>query len=111
MKNLVTGLALTLALFASPAFAQQHRCAGDATERAHKLLALHVGENDDRISIDENVEQKPSLRNPGGGGRLDVLEVWGYIYKARYRMRFLYFPIDGNCVLMGQEIIEYADPT
>ena len=41
---------------------------------------------------------------------LDVLEVWGYIYKAEYRMRFLYAQMPGTCVLMGQEILEASDP-
>jgi hypothetical protein len=38
-----------------------------------------------------------------------VLEVWGHIYKGRYRMRLIYHPLAGECVLMGQEILEYAD--
>jgi hypothetical protein len=37
-----------------------------------------------------------------------VLEVWGYIYKGRYRMRFIYFHFGKSCILMGQEILEYA---
>ena len=45
-----------------------------------------------------------------GEGRFDVLEVWGFIYKAEYRMHFLYAQIPGDCVLMGQEILEASDP-
>ena len=51
------------------------------------------------------------VRSPVGGTplqMLDVLEVQGFIYRARYRMRFLYAPVRGDCVLMGQEILELA---
>jgi hypothetical protein len=41
-----------------------------------------------------------------GNGRFDVLEVYGSIYKATYRMRFIYAQIKGSRVLMGQEILE-----
>lgn len=68
---------------------------------------LHRGP-DDRIAIDSQVRVLAPLRNPGGGGALDVLEVRGYVYKATYRMRFLYAPGRGACVLMGQEILELA---
>jgi hypothetical protein len=34
--------------------------------------------------------------------------VWGNIYKGQYRMRFIYARQQKECVLMGQEIIEYA---
>jgi len=37
------------------------------------------------------------------------VEVWGYVYKGQYRMRFIYAQPPQNCVLMGQEILEYAD--
>jgi hypothetical protein len=39
-----------------------------------------------------------------------VLEVWGHIYKADYRMRLIYGQIKGSCALMGQEILEASDP-
>ena len=39
-----------------------------------------------------------------------MLEVWGYIYKAEYRMRFIYAQIPDSCLLMGQEILEASDP-
>jgi hypothetical protein len=37
-----------------------------------------------------------------------VLEVWGRIYKGQYRLRLIYARIPNECVLMGQEVIEYA---
>jgi hypothetical protein len=56
------------------------------------------------------VKVLPPIRALKGNGRLDVLEVWGYIYKAEYRMRFIYAQGAGQCVLMGQEILENANP-
>ena len=87
-----------------------HRCAADARAQAPRLLALHRGP-DDRIAIDSAVRVLAPLRNPAGGGALDVLEVQGFIYRAGYRMRVLYAPLRaprGECVLMGQEILELA---
>jgi len=37
-----------------------------------------------------------------------VLEVWGHIYKGQYRMRLIYARSPKDCVLVGQEILEYA---
>ena len=49
------------------------------------------------------------IRNPSNRAqRFDVLEVWGHIYKGDYRMRFIYAQTQKECVLMGQEILEYA---
>ena len=44
-----------------------------------------------------------------GKERYDVLETWGQVYKARYRMRLIYWRLDGGCVLVGQEILEKID--
>lgn len=86
-------------------------CAADAVVQARKLLAFHFGE-DDRISIEPNAKSLPAIVNPANRRqRFDVLEVWGFIYKGQYRMRFEYFRMgDGTCLLMGQEILEYASP-
>jgi hypothetical protein len=93
----------------SPAWAQTvHRCAPAAREQAQKLLTFHFGA-DDRIEIDKTVKTLLPMRNPANRlQRLDVLEVWGRIYKGQYRMRFIYARIPKECVLMGQEIVEYA---
>lgn len=49
------------------------------------------------------------MRNLGNKCQsFDVLEVWGAIYKGQYRMRFIYSTVMRNCLLMGQEIIEFA---
>jgi len=73
------------------------------------LLAFHFGP-DQRFGIDKSVKKLAPIRNPANRKQLlDVLEVWGYIYKGQYRMRFIYARLPGECVLMGQEIMEYAD--
>ena len=90
--------------YAEPA----HHCSSAATEQAKKLLAFHFG-SDNRIEIDKSVKELAPIHNPANQKQLfDVLEVWGYIYKGQYRMRFIYARLPGECILMGQEILEYA---
>jgi hypothetical protein len=85
-------------------------CANDALSRAKPLLKLHYFSEDDRITIEDTAEELPSIANPANPKqRLKVYEVWGYIYKGQYRMRFIYHVLEGSgCTLMGQEILEYA---
>jgi hypothetical protein len=85
------------------------RCTENIQAQAKKLLMFHFGE-DDRISIAPRVKQLPSLTNPANPKqKFSVYEVWGYIYKGQYRMRFIYYPLqDKSCVLMGQELLEHA---
>ncbi len=89
--------------------AEAASCASDAISRARPLLALHFGEGD-RISIEDQAKELPSIRNPANSKqRLKVYEVWGFIYKGQYRMRFIYYAsATTGCTLMGQEILEYA---
>jgi hypothetical protein len=85
-----------------------HHCAGAAIEQASKLLTFHFGP-DSRIEVATSVKALAPIRNPADKAqRLDVLEVWGHIYKGQYRMRFIYAQLPNECVLMGQEILEYA---
>lgn len=84
-------------------------CASNALAQAKKLLAFHSN-NDKRIAIDQKVNKLSPIKNPAGKGKFDVIEIWGYIYKARYRMHLIYAQIPNECVLMGQEILEYANP-
>lgn len=97
-------------LMVCPCFATvaAHRCAGDALQRAPKLLALHT--NPEQPSeITKVVTVLPSLRNPANRAQeFDVLAISGYVYKAEYRMRFLYARIPGPCILVGQEILEHS---
>lgn len=108
------GIALTLTSIASAqsssAPAQKtHRCATAALAQAPKLLAFHFGA-DSRIEIDKSVKVLAPIRNPANSAqRFDVLEVFGHIYKGDYRMRFIYARIPGECLLMGQEVLELAD--
>lgn len=99
------------ACFAAPAAAAPAapQCADAARTQAAKLLAFHSG-NDERAEVGDKVERLPSIVNPANPKqRFEVLQVWGSIYKGEYRMRLLYYPMhDGDCVLMGQEILEHA---
>lgn len=98
---------LVIVLCSGGAFAEA-RCAAAAKQQAAKLLAFHFGEADDRIAIDTSVKVLPPLKNPANKAQtFEVLEIWGSIYKGRYRMRLIYGSADG-CVLMGQEILEHA---
>jgi hypothetical protein len=108
--NLLALLALLVLASGTAKAVEPHRCAGDATKQAAKLLTFHFGP-DDRIEIRPEVTALAPLKNPVNPKQsFDVLEVWADIYKGRYRMRLLYYTnIPGQCVLMGQEILEYAD--
>ncbi len=85
-----------------------HRCANEAKTQAKKLLAFHFG-SEERIELEDSVKTLPAIRNPAKPKQsFDVLEVWGHIYKGQYRMRLIYARLPGECVLMGQEILEHA---
>lgn len=101
-------LASALLLIVGYSHANSPECAAPAIAQARKLLSFH-SDGDDRIAIDDKVKELPSLKNPADAQqRFQVLEVWGYIYKARYRMRLIYTPMGGSCTLMGQEVLEFA---
>jgi hypothetical protein len=89
-----------------------HRCAADAIERGMPLLKLHFETTDELGSagVQPNVKVLPPIRALRGNARLDVLEVWAYVNKADYRMRFIYRQSKGDCTLMGQEILDASDP-
>jgi hypothetical protein len=93
------------------ALAQPHACAADATAKADQLLRFH-GEVQagQPAAVDQTVKVLPPVKALKGNGRFDVLEVWGHIYKADYRIRLIYAQIKGSCTLMGQEILEASDP-
>ena len=84
-------------------------CSSEAVKQAGKLLAFHLGGEEPGLHVDEAAKPLPSIANPANRKqRFDVLEVMGYFYKGEYRMRFEYYRIGGDCVLMGQEILEIA---
>ncbi len=86
-----------------------HPCSKDALAQAKKLLTFHFGP-DNRMEIDKTATLVAPLVNPvNKKQKFDVLEVWGNIYKGRYRMHFIYAQLPGSCTLMGQEILEFAN--
>jgi hypothetical protein len=105
-------LAVVLLLLSTAvASAQTHHCAQDATEKAMPLLKLQFDQAEklENAGIDDQVKVLAPIKALKGNGRLDVLEVWGHIYKADYRMRFIYAQGKG-CALIGQEILEASNP-
>jgi len=105
--------ALTICSLVLPAQAEPkaHACASDALKKAEPLLRLHgEPEADQPVGVERTVKVLAPIKALKGKGRFDVLEVWGHIYKADYRMRFIYAQIPGQCVLMGQEILEASNP-
>ncbi|MCD9033448.1 hypothetical protein LDO32_17175 [Luteimonas sp. Y-2-2-4F] len=106
-------LAIACLLLTAPAAAAERAaapaCAAEALAQAEKLLAFHV-DGDDRAAIEPEAKTLPPLANPAAPGqRLSVVEVWGNVYRGRYRMRFLYAGEGATaCTLLGQEILEYA---
>jgi len=112
MTSIVSACGLAVALCAmTPAATPPqppHHCASAAIEQAPKLLAFHFGP-DPRVDIDKTTKVLAPIRNPANRAqRLDVLEVWGRIYKGQYRMRFIYAQSPKDCALVGQEVLEYA---
>ncbi|KEA53418.1 hypothetical protein DT73_08660 [Mangrovibacter sp. MFB070] len=104
---IITLLLLTIS-FSSLAKEQESAltCKTQALSEAKKLLAFY-SEDDDRANIDSDVTPLAKIQNPENKSQyFDVLQVWGYIYKGKYRMRFIYF---NDCTLMGEEILEYAN--
>ena len=95
-----------LCLMSLSATAAEHRCAPDARAQAEKLLAFHM-DDDSRLDMDDVTKTLAPLRNPSNAKqKFDVIEVTGYVYKATYRMRLIYTQLPGECVLVGQEILE-----
>jgi hypothetical protein len=114
MKNTASVLLLALCLISTATTQIRaeplHHCADDAVKQAGKLLRFH-GDNDDRAEVDSKTLKVISpIKVSSGKGRLDVLEVLGFIYKGEYRMRMIYAQMPNDCVLMGQEILEMGTP-
>ena len=103
-------LALALLVCSTGLAQAAPKCAPEAKERAKALLAFHYDQKPDSFAIDDTVKELPPVKALKGNGKLDALEVWGHIYKADYRMRFIYAQIKDSCTLMGEEILEASDP-
>lgn len=124
MKNLVSAAAAALVL-AGAAQAAPHACAADALARAPKVLKTFWEAEDMKLAekpgapsddgslmawdLSPDVVTQPAVKAPDGSGKYDVLEVTAYVYKATYRLRFLYAQMEG-CVLMGEEILGMDSP-
>jgi hypothetical protein len=109
MKSAIAVLIFVVS--AATAQAASHACASDAIAKAEQLLRLHGEATAGQpVAVEQEVKILPPLKALKGNGRFDVLEVWGHIYKADYRMRLIYAQIKGSCALMGQEILEASDP-
>jgi hypothetical protein len=113
MRALVVLFFFAVTIVAAPAWeAPSHRCAADAVTQSKKLLTFYLRLDEpgafDSWSVDESARQIDSVPAIRGTQRYDVFEVWGRVYKGRYRMRFLYALSDGACALMGEEIMEDA---
>lgn len=102
--------AVALCLCAGPALAQAPACAADAIEQALKLLRFHT-EAGPQAQVDEVARPLPPVTNPANRRQqFAVLEVKGWVHKANYRLRLLYYPLDKQCLLMGQEVLELSSP-
>lgn len=109
--NMIARLLVFLGLIGACTFchAADPPCSARALDRAKQLLTFHAGP-DDRITIDKTVKQLPSMRNPQDPTqKFEVLEIWGNIDKGSYRMHLIYYNSPAtSCLLMGEEILEYA---
>jgi hypothetical protein len=87
---------------------ESHPCSADAASNADRLLEFYAKQNgfDGKWSVDKPVTKMGTVRSIDGSQRFDVLELWGNLYRARYRMRFIYGMVDGHCALVGEEIFE-----
>ncbi len=113
MKIRFSLLFLGACLLAAPALSAEHSCAAEALARGKKLLRFHVEDVAPTDAIDDGATVKvlPPVNALKGSGKFDVLEITSHIYKASYRMRFIYVQTkDKSCGLMGQEIIENSNP-
>ena len=108
VRPLVAAVAALLLASGATQAASTHPCASDATSRAAKLLALQA-ESDQPGTVGKTVATLKPIRNPANSKqKFDVLAITGFVYKAKYRMRFLYAQIPGQCALVGQEILEFT---
>ena len=104
-------LVVACCTLAPAAQAADHPCASDAVKRARGLLRFHVEAPAEPIGDGASARPLAPVRALKGNGLLDVLEVTSHIYKADYRMRFIYArSSDASCTLLGQEILEASNP-
>ncbi|MDJ1156664.1 hypothetical protein QNA08_00160 [Chelatococcus sp. SYSU_G07232] len=111
MRIPLASVMLALLTATAPAAAKPvHPCASQAAQQALKLLKFQSDEDDRAEVFKDRVKSIGTIKALRGNGRFDVIEVPGAIYKTDYRMRLIYAQIPGQCVLMGQEVLEESDP-
>jgi hypothetical protein len=106
----VVAIAISTLVVSAHAQETTHPCAADALKRAEPLLRLQAEGADQPLDVEKTVKVLAPVKALKGKGRFDVLEVWGHVYKATYRMHFIYAQIPNSCALMGQEILEADSP-
>ena len=125
MKRLAMCSAALL-LAGSAAAASPHPCEADARARAPALLKAQWdsdgavlapkpgapvdGSPDMAWDLSPDAKILAPIANPAGTGKYDVIELTAYVYKAEYRLRFLYAQIPDTCALMGEESLDLSDP-
>jgi hypothetical protein len=92
----------------SPHLCWATKCANDTRTYAEQLLKLHSG-IDRKVQIESRVKALGTIGSPRSRSKREREEVWGRIDGTRYRMRFTYLKSVEECVLVGQEIFEFAD--
>ena len=103
---------MLLALWATPALAAgPFPWQAEALAQARKLLAFFIA-----TTMIARMWMKaasgncpPSLIRPIKSSVFWCWKHGGHIYKGNYRMRLIYYPMQKECVLMGQEILELAN--
>lgn len=92
-----------------------HICSKPGRAAAEKLFKMHYDMTENNISylIGDNVKVLTPIKAPLGNRKYDVLEYWVSVGKmGSFRIRMIYAVLntDGkpDCVLMGQEILDYS---
>ncbi len=108
MKHILHTVLLVMSFTFAGTTVAAPQCSAEAVIQAKKLLAFHQDPGSYTIDILPTmpVKELASISDPANKKRkLKVLEVYGYIYKSQYRMRLIYRHSNGECNLVGQEVI------
>ncbi len=89
-------------------------CENESRVDAKKIFYFYVGTDiadTHQILFVKKIKRIHDIINPSNKKqKLQVYEARAYVYKAQYRMRTIYYANNGECLLMGQEILELASP-
>lgn len=114
LKIITTGsiktlLGLTLSWYSLTGYSARVSCISNALIQAPRLIEYAFGPLDGfRVEINnDSARTLKSVKNQADlTENLTVIEVWGSIYKANYRTRFIFSTKSETCVLVGQEVLE-----